>query len=66
LIKSKGSETQKFKAGTQKKKAGLRERSYAFSIEVIKFLDDLPEKRAYRILSDPNITLRNQCWCKHR
>ena len=35
-----------------KLKTDLRERCYRYSVSVIKFLTDLPEKRAYQILSD--------------
>lgn len=37
---------------SSKVKTGLRERSYTFSIMVVKFIGALPERSAYRILSD--------------
>ena len=35
-----------------KRKGELRYRCYYFSIEIIKFLETLPEKRAYWVMSD--------------
>lgn len=37
---------------SSERKTGLRERCYPYSIRVIRFLEALPEKRSYAILSD--------------
>jgi four helix bundle protein len=42
----------KTQSQSSERKSGLRERCYPYSISVIKFLETLPEKHSYRILSD--------------
>lgn len=42
----------KAQSHSSERKTVLRERCYPYSIKVIKFLDTLPEKRSYAILSD--------------
>lgn len=42
----------KLKTTTQNLKTDLKVRCYCFSIKVIKFLEDLPEKKVYWVISD--------------
>lgn len=42
----------KIQNNSSKRKTELRYRCYYFSIEIIKLLEDLPEKRVYRIIAD--------------
>lgn len=42
----------KVQNNSSKRKSELRYRCYYFSIEIIKFLETLPEKRAYWVMAD--------------
>lgn len=42
----------KVQNNNSKRKSELRYRCYYFSIEIIKFLENLPEKRAYWVMAD--------------
>ena len=42
----------KLKTITQNPKVNLRDRCYQFSLAVIRFMNDLPDKQIYRILGN--------------